>query len=225
MTQQHQLRLTYFDTPGRAEPVRVALFIAGLPFEDRRLKFPEFAALKEQGAFPLGSVPVLEIDGRPMVQTGAILRYVARLAQARAALEGTRRPEVEELYPSDPRAAFVVDSALDTFNDTVAHALTPSMFERDMEKKLEMRRAFVAGPFARASKYVESLIAEGPGPFLTGPALTIADIVLGQSVQQYRSGLLDGITEETLAPSPLLRRLGDAYAAHSSIQGYAQRPR
>ncbi len=32
-----QLRLTYFDSPGRAEPVRIALFVAGLAFEDRRL--------------------------------------------------------------------------------------------------------------------------------------------------------------------------------------------
>lgn len=52
-----QLRLTYFDAPGRAEPVRIALNLAGLEFEDRRLKYPGFAEMKQQGAFPLGSVP------------------------------------------------------------------------------------------------------------------------------------------------------------------------
>ena len=52
-------RLTYFDSPGRAEPIRVALFLAKLPFEDRRLKFPEFMAQREQGAFPLGAVPIV----------------------------------------------------------------------------------------------------------------------------------------------------------------------
>ena len=40
-----QLRLTYFDAAGRAEPVRIALSVAKVPFEDRRVKFPEFAAL------------------------------------------------------------------------------------------------------------------------------------------------------------------------------------
>jgi len=30
------LELTYFNAPGRAEPVRIALFLAGLPFTDHR---------------------------------------------------------------------------------------------------------------------------------------------------------------------------------------------
>jgi len=202
------LQLTYFDSPGRAEPIRVALFIAKLAFEDRRLKFPEFSALREQGAFPLGSVPVLAVDGRPMVQTAAILRYVARLGAT-------------DLYPADPLAGFIVDSVLETFNDTVSHAIAPSLFERDMDKKLEMRRTFVAGPLAQACRYVEGLI--GSGPFLTGSALTIADIVLGESVRQYRSGKLDGLSAETLSPYPKLRALGDAYVAHPSVVAYAAR--
>ncbi len=204
------LQLTYFDGPGRAEPLRIALTIAGIPFEDHRIKFPEFATLREQGAFPLGSVPVLSVDGRPMTQTSAMLRYVARLGQT-------------DLYPTDPLAAFVVDSALDTFNDTLSHALTPSLFERDADKKLEMRRALVAGPLALACRYVEGLIAAGPGPFLTGPTLTIADLVLGEAVAQYRSGKLDGITADTLAPYPKLAALGDAYAAHPAIVAYRAR--
>lgn len=199
-----QLRLTYFDAPGRAEPVRIALALAGLPYEDRRLKYPEFAALKEQGAFPLGSVPVLEVDGVAVVQTAAMLRFVAQLG-------GTG------LYPSDPKSAFLVDSAIDTLNDTVSHALTPSLFERDMEKKLAMRKALAEGPLKRALTYLEGLCALNQGPFLTGSALTIADILLGTTVQQYRSGTLDGLGPEVLEAYPRLRALGDAYAAHPSI--------
>jgi len=204
------LRLTYFDGPGRAEPVRVALFHGGVPFEDRRLKFPEFAALRAQGELPLGSLPVLDVDGRPLVQTGAMLRYAARLGGG-------------ALYPEDARAAFAVDSVIDTFNDTVAHALTPSLFERDMEKKLEMRRALVAGPLTLALRYVEGLCAEGPGPFLTGAQLTIADILLGITIHQYRSGSLDGIGPAVLEPYPRLRALGDAWEAHPTAIAWAQR--
>lgn len=199
-----QLRLSYFDSPGRAEPVRIALALAGLPFEDRRLKFPEFAALKEQGALPLGAVPVLEVDGVPMVQTASMLRFVARLG-------GT------ELYPTDARAAFVVDSAIDTLNDTLSHALTPSLFERDLEKKLAMRKALAEGPLKRALSYLEGLCALNEGPFLTGPSLTVADLVIGTTVQQYRSGVLDGLGPEVLEPYPRLRALGDAFASHPSI--------
>ncbi len=203
-----QLRLTYFDAAGRAEPVRIALSVAKVPFEDRRVKFPEFAAMKQGGELPLGSLPVLEVDGRPLVQTAAMLRYAAHLGGA-------------GLYPSDPRAALVVDSVIDTLNDTVSHALTPSLFERDMEKKLEMRRALLAGPLSAALRYVEGLLAESPGPFLTGPTLTIGDILLGVTVQQYRSGALDGLGPEILEPYPRLRALADAYAAHPGVAAYA----
>lgn len=203
-------RLTYFDAAGRAEPIRVAMFLAKIPFEDRRLKFPEFSALREQGAFPLGAVPMLEIDGRPIVQTGAILRYIAKVGNT-------------TLYPTDPLAALVVDSALDTFNDTLSHAMTPSMFERDMAKKLEMRKDFVAGPLARACTYVEGLIAASSGPFVTGANLTIADVLLGETVLGYRSGRLDGLSAETTAPYPKLDALVAAYAAHPSIAAYRAR--
>lgn len=201
-----QLRLTYFDSPGRAEPLRIALFVAGVAFEDRRLKFPEFGALRAQGAFPLGSLPVLEVDGRPMAQTASMLRFVARLSG--------------KLYPADARAAFVVDSVIDTFNDTVSHALTPSLFERDPAKKLEMRRALVAGPLKLALGYVEGLIE---GPFLVGSELTIGDILLGVTLQQYCSGTLDGMGPEILEDYPKVRALAAAYAAHPSIVAYANR--
>ena len=39
-----ELRLTYFDFPfWRAEPIRIALQMAGIPFEDIRPNYQEFA--------------------------------------------------------------------------------------------------------------------------------------------------------------------------------------
>ncbi len=201
------LKLTYFNAPGRAEPVRVALFLAGLPFEDVRVDFAQFGALRAEGSLPLGSVPVLEVDGLTMTQTGAMLRYVARLG-------------APDLYPSDPMAAFIVDSAIDTFNDTLSHALTPSMFERDMERKLALRATFVAGPMTLACRYAEGLIARSGGPFLLGDTLSIGDLMLASHVLQMQSGRLDGITPDTLAPYPLLRGLAEAYVAHPRIKAY-----
>ena len=66
------LTLTYFDGPGRAEPVRVALRLGGVPFVDHRLAFPQFAEAKAAGAFPLGSVPVLEVDGAAWTGAGVV---------------------------------------------------------------------------------------------------------------------------------------------------------
>lgn len=206
------LELTYFNAPGRAEPVRVALFLAGLPFIDNRVDFAGFAALKAQGTLPLGSVPVMDIDGLRLAQTGAMLRYVARAGAT-------------DLYPSDPFQAFLVDTCIDTFNDTLANALLPSMFERDMAKKLELRVAFVAGPLTLACRYTEGLIARSGGPFLLGSAVSLADLVIASQLLAIQSGVLDGVTYEALAPYPYLRGLAEAYLAHPRIQAYATKSR
>lgn len=200
-----QLKLTYFDAPGRAEPIRIALRLARLPFVDERLKHPEFAERKQQGALPLGSVPVLEVDGVAITQTAAILRYVARLGDA-------------ELYPTDPFRALLVDSALDTMNDTLSHALTPSMFERDMEKKLAMRAEFVRGPLRLAYSYLESLVKTSGGPFVSGAHLSIADLLIAAQILQIENGKLDGVTLDHVSGYPRLLALKDAYLADPRIQ-------
>lgn len=204
------IRLSYFDGPGRAEPIRIALRISGIPFEDHRFKFPEFARLRAEGAFPLGSVPVMEVDGQRYVQTAAILRYVARIGDT-------------TLYPTDPLAALRVDSALDSINDTLSNALVPSMFERDPKKKLAMHAELAAGPMARVFTYIEGLIAGSGGPFVAGSSLSIADLVIAAQILQVRSGHLDGLSTETLAPYPRLNALADAYLADPRIAALAKK--
>lgn len=204
------LKLTYFDSPGRAEPVRLALHMGKIPFEDHRLKFPEFGEARTRGDFPLNAVPMLEVDGARIVQTAAILRYVAKIGDS-------------SLYPTDPAAALMVDSALDSLNDTLSHAMRPSLFERDPAKKLAMRAEAAAGPMAQVLGYVEGLIARSGGPFIAGATLSIADIVAAQQVLQIRSGRLDGLSEAHLEPYPRLRALTDAYAQDPRVQAYNAR--
>jgi prostaglandin-H2 D-isomerase / glutathione transferase len=71
-------------------------------YEDKRLPFPEFGAQKAAGAFPFKSVPVLDIGGERYAQSGAILRYVGKLAG---------------LYPEDPVAALRVDMAMEAMEE------------------------------------------------------------------------------------------------------------
>lgn len=204
------LQLTYFDAPGRAESIRVALHMGGLAFTDNRLKFPQFVEARARGDLPLGSVPMLEVDGVPVVQTAAILRYVARIGDT-------------SLYPSDPWAALLVDSALDTLNDTLSHAMLPSLFERDPAKKLAMRAELAAGPMTRVLTYVEGLIARSGGPFVAGATLSIADIVVALQVRQIQSGHLDGLDGALLEPYPRILALTDAYGKDPRVLAYLAR--
>ncbi len=203
------IELTYFQGPGRAEPVRLALRLGGVPFTDTRVDFPTFARLKAEGALPLGFVPVLKVDGLALSQTAAMLRYAARVGDA-------------SLYPADPTDSFIVDSVIDAFNDTLASALTPSFREPDPAKKLAMRAEFAAGAMARVFDYTESLLARSGGPFLLGEALTIADLVIGCQLAAFASGRLDGLGPEHVAPWPRLVALGEAFGRHprlAALQG------
>ncbi len=72
--------LTYFDSRGRAEPIRLLLAYAGLPFEDRGLSHDAWA--KHKAEAPLGQLPYLternEGETRDIPQAMAILRHLAR---------------------------------------------------------------------------------------------------------------------------------------------------
>lgn len=75
--------LTHASCPHRLAPrplaraaIRVALKAAGVEFEDQRVSFPEFGALKP--TLPAGQLPVLEVDGTMYTQSGAILRWAGK---------------------------------------------------------------------------------------------------------------------------------------------------
>lgn len=69
-----KISLTYFGIQAAAEKVRLAFHLGGVDFEDVRIAFPEWPALKP--TTPYGQLPFMEIDDAPkMAQSGAMLRY------------------------------------------------------------------------------------------------------------------------------------------------------
>lgn len=201
------LKLTYFNSAGRAEPIRMALQMANVPFEDIRLDFAEFAKAKAANAFPLGSLPTLEVDGHVYTQSSAMLRFAAQLGDG-------------ELYPTAPHQALAVDSVIETLNDTLSHAMAASFWEKDMTKKLEMRAALLEGELKQAFSYIEGIIEKSGGPFVAGNALSTADMVVASHVMMIRRGDLDGVTADDLAPYPRLGTLTDAYLEEPRVVGY-----
>ncbi|EGW04470.1 Glutathione S-transferase A6 [Cricetulus griseus] len=70
--------LHYFDGGGRMEPVRWLLAAAGVEFEEKFLKTrDDLARLRNDGSLMFQQVPMVEIDGMKLVQTRAILNYIA----------------------------------------------------------------------------------------------------------------------------------------------------
>lgn len=109
MAEQPALKLMYFNFPGKAGAIRMALHYCGLAFEDYRFKDDrsDFAEMKTDGTSPFGQCPMLQVDGaKPaLAQSVAILRYVAKLAPATG------------LYPEEPLLAHAVDALCDQEKD------------------------------------------------------------------------------------------------------------
>ena len=89
---KHSYKFVYFDSRGRGEIIRLVLAATGQPWEDERIGYEELAKLKpgkmyEMDAFlirhllppdtPLGQIPLLYVDGKPLSQTLVIIHYVA----------------------------------------------------------------------------------------------------------------------------------------------------
>eukprot|EP01056_Protomagalhaensia_sp_Gyna25_P000124 Protomagalhaensia_sp_Gyna_25__123@NODE_105_length_5226_cov_230_702911_g82_i0_p2_GENE_NODE_105_length_5226_cov_230_702911_g82_i0NODE_105_length_5226_cov_230_702911_g82_i0_p2_ORF_typecomplete_len610_score131_18GST_N/PF02798_20/4e09GST_N/PF02798_20/2_4e03GST_N/PF02798_20/8_1e10GST_C_3/PF14497_6/7_5e06GST_C_3/PF14497_6/3_9e05GST_N_3/PF13417_6/0_0066GST_N_3/PF13417_6/1_4e03GST_N_3/PF13417_6/4_7e06GST_N_4/PF17172_4/0_036GST_N_4/PF17172_4/3e02GST_N_4/PF17172_4/0_78GST_C_5/PF16865_5/0_00014GST_C_5/PF168 len=71
-------KLYYYDWPGKAEPIRLALHVAGIEFEDIRLKDEEVATMKERS--PNKLVPFMEVGTTIYCESTAILKMVAEWA-------------------------------------------------------------------------------------------------------------------------------------------------
>nr|CAH7731290.1 unnamed protein product [Callosobruchus chinensis] len=150
-------KVTYFDLNAVGEPIRVLLSYGGLEFEDIRVKFKDWPALKPK--MPYGQIPILECDGRVAHQHIAICRYLAKK------LKLTGKDDWEDL---------MIDSAVDTVND-LRTKIIKSYYEPDPSLRKTLFKTVLDEiiPY-----YVERLEAQAKanGGFIAVPKLTWADV-------------------------------------------------
>ncbi|EGF81526.1 hypothetical protein BATDEDRAFT_87476 [Batrachochytrium dendrobatidis JAM81] len=173
-----KLKLTYFDLKGRAEHIRLALHIAGIPFEDERISRKVFATMKE--STPFGQIPVLTInDDVQIAQSTSILRYVGTLAG---------------LYPSTDalKAAFVDQIVLHIADMT--SPLATLMFETNEHNRSEMSKALTNEKLPAMFASLDRVIAKhGNGTWAAGDALTVADLAVYIFVGIFKTGFFKDI--------------------------------
>lgn len=88
--------LYYLPLRARAEPIRMVLAYGNIAYDNVLVDFPNWPDMKmDATSCPFGQLPVMKLPtGTNIAQSGAILRYVAKLAG---------------VYPSDPERAAVAD--------------------------------------------------------------------------------------------------------------------
>ena len=182
------LRLRYFPFPGRAAPIRDALRIGGVAFDDVHVPPDRFRELKAAGELPFGSLPVLDVETPGGIvsaaQSNAILRFAGRRAG---------------LYPmDDPVRALKVDEALDLGED-LYRVIGPSIDEQDAERRIAMRKILAQETLPRWAGFLERLlVANGRTGFVVGDSLSVADLKLYWVTDKLTNGTLDGIPKSLL---------------------------
>lgn len=193
-----QLKLSYFDFHGgRAEPIRLALAIGGIAFEDHRFSFHEFSEVRK--TVPFGQVPVLHVDGVQVTQSDAILRYVGKLAG---------------LYPTDSYQALLCDEVAYVVEEAGVK-LGPSFSMKGDELKAA-RIALVNESMPKYLGWLQNQLMARGGEYFADNRLTVADLKVFVDVHGLNSGRLDHV------PTDLVERIAPALNAH--MQRIAQNP-
>lgn len=216
-----KIRLEYFNLEGTADKCRIAFKVAGIPFEDVRFTFSDWAKLKEK--YPQRVAPVLYIDDEPcMSQSYALARYVGRITG---------------LYPEDPLEALQVDQVCDLECDERCELRTsilfpgnPGRYGHPTDLTPEQKKGVVAkmranlvdekaerGIHSYWRMYERMLQDNGTGWFV-GSQMTIADLTVLGTVRWLQSAILDGIPADTMKGYPLLNAHYRRMMAHPVIK-------
>ncbi|CAH8669928.1 unnamed protein product [Dicrocoelium dendriticum] len=158
-------KVIYFHLRGSAEPIRLVLHAAGIPFEDERIEFSDWPARK--ASIPGGRLPVLVIskpeDSKPTYyqESLAIAQFLAR----RFKLMGDTDEE-----------NYLIDRIIGQCRD-FSKELYDAFHAPEDKRKQAIEDAF-KGPISKIIDLLSQSLAESDGQFVAGNKLTLGDLYL-----------------------------------------------
>ena len=162
--EEKNIKLHYFNVYSRGEPIRMILHYNKVQFEDIRINPAHWG--EKKNTYPNGKLPLLEIDGKQMTQSRAILRYLAQLYGQ---------------YPTDIFELYQAESVLD-FVEDITYSISPLFlkFMRDPEKKTDAIEEHFKNILPGLITPISNLLKQnttGSG-FFIGKSITIADFAV-----------------------------------------------
>jgi glutathione S-transferase len=198
------IKLTYFDFAGsRGEECRLALHVAGVPFEDERLAGKQWGDLK--ASTPYGALPVLTVAGKgQLAQSNAILTFIGR---------------GHGLHPSDAWEAARHEAILAACEE-LRHRVNEVLAIKEEPARKEAREAMASGLLQTWGARLERQIE---GPFVAGDRLHVADLKLFIVVGWFAKGVVDHVPPHVFEPFGKLTGLYDAVARHEKVASWYAR--
>jgi glutathione S-transferase len=198
-----KMTLTYFDFPAsRGEECRLALFLAGVPFTDERLKPGEWE--KRKASTPYGALPVLTAEGHPpLAQSNAILRLIGSLYG---------------LHPAEAWEGARHDALMGAVEDLRGRMGTIRHLKDDERKRA--REELAQGYMQEWAGHVQAQLGE---PFVGGAALQVSDLKLFVAMTPFVKGSIDHIPADVFKGFPKLLRHHEAVKTHPKIVAWYSR--
>uniref|UniRef100_E1BGC0 Glutathione S-transferase n=1 Tax=Bos taurus TaxID=9913 RepID=E1BGC0_BOVIN len=200
-------KLHYFDARGRMEAIRWLLAAAGAEFEEKLIESSEdLDKLRYDGSLVFQQVPMVEIDGMKLVQTRAILNYIATKY---------------DLYGKDMKERALIDMYTEGVADLGEMIMLLPLCPPDQKNtKLTLIRERATNCYLPA---FENVLKSHRQDYLVGNKLSKADIHLVELLYY-----VEELDPSLLANFPLLKEiqfqslgqedpLEDGMATHSNI--------
>ena len=158
------MKLYYFDITGLAEPIRLLLYHAKVPFEDIRMKREEWPSKKNDPLFEFHSMPVLVLpDGTKITQSNAIMEYL-----------GSKYGYL----PTDEKSTYIIRNVIETINDMGRPAFSVLIKNPEIDEatKAKNDETFFKEKIHIYLKVLEDTLKENCcQDFMCGKSYTIAD--------------------------------------------------
>lgn len=216
-----KIKLTYFNIEGVAEPVRLALALAGQAYEDHRVDFADWNDMKPKT--PYGALPLMTIDDGPVkTQSAAMLRWVGATCS-------------ETLYPSDKlydieEAIGVLKDMSDAWAPKLYIGMSPKNYGRpegfgntDEGKELikAMRQEWIKDDMPMFLGRIEGLLAKSGDKWLVAglDEPTIADCMAIPMLRALSKGHYDHVDSKCLEVNPKIVAYVKRFCELSAIKG------
>mgnify|MGYP001247455412 FL=1 len=189
-------KLHYFKGRGRAETTRWMLAINNIDFINISLEdYNDFDDLKASGKLPFNQLPLLELDDLKLSQSSAMISFLAR----RGDLYGKTN---EDAVRCDMLVGAVGDFNVPAMQFTFkAHKDEAS---RDLDESLK-----------KFGKHFEFILTQNEGEFLVGQKLSVADIIMAESLTSFIE-----FCPACLNNYPLLKQLQEKVVSEHNINEY-----
>ena len=152
---------------------------------------------------PFKQLPVLDVDGKIIAQTGAIARFCGKLSG---------------LYPkNNDFEAAQIDQIIDAAQD-INYLVTLSGRDKERERLELARKILATKHLPKWFQFLENLLLENKDSnFFVGNKISIADLAIWRLLGWLSSGLLDGVPGNILEPYEKLNKLREEVYKHPKV--------